>query len=178
MNITKRSFFSVTIIALFSACNQNAEKVNTAQVDTLLSVPSIELVLTDTSANDAFKCYENLKDVLVKSNAAEAQKAAAELSLALSKVKGNENAVILANKIAASTDLSDQRKNFTALSNDAINIFKPSEISAGSIYVQYCPMANEGEGAYWLSSKEEIMNPYYGDEMLHCGEVKETIAKK
>jgi Cu(I)/Ag(I) efflux system membrane fusion protein len=38
-------------------------------------------------------------------------------------------------------------------------------------------MANEGKGGYWLSSQEEIMNPYYGDDMLHCGEVKETIAK-
>jgi hypothetical protein len=49
--------------------------------------------------------------------------------------------------------------------------------ASGSIYVQYCPMANEGKGGYWLSSQEEIMNPYYGDDMLHCGEVKETIAK-
>lgn len=178
MNKTKFSFLIVTLTALFSACKQPTEKANTAQVDTLLSVPSIELVLTDTSTNDAFKCYENLKDVLVTSNAAEAQKAAAELSVALRKFKGSENTAMLADKIAVSTDLADQRNNFTVLSNDAINLFKRSEISSGSIYVQYCPMANEGEGAYWLSSKEEIMNPYYGDEMLHCGEVKETIANK
>jgi hypothetical protein len=59
-----------------------------------------------------------------------------------------------------------------------ITLFKKAEITSGSMFVQYCPMANEGEGGYWLSSETEIRNPYYGDEMLNCGEVKETIEKK
>jgi hypothetical protein len=36
-------------------------------------------------------------------------------------------------------------------------------------------MANDGNGGYWLSSEPQIKNPYYGDEMLECGEVKEEI---
>ena len=42
-------------------------------------------------------------------------------------------------------------------------------------YFQYCPMANNDKGAYWLSSKKDILNPYFGDAMLTCGETKETI---
>ena len=57
-------------------------------------------------------------------------------------------------------------------------MFKKVEISSGSMFVQYCPMANDGDGGYWLASETEIRNPYYGDEMLNCGEVKETITKK
>lgn len=30
----------------------------------------------------------------------------------------------------------------------------------------YCPMA----GAKWVQKKGEILNPYFGNEMLHCGE--------
>jgi hypothetical protein len=36
-------------------------------------------------------------------------------------------------------------------------------------------MAKNGDGAYWLASEKEIKNPYYGDDMLNCGEVKEEI---
>jgi hypothetical protein len=31
-------------------------------------------------------------------------------------------------------------------------------------------MSNDGEGAYWLSKQEEIANPYFGSQMLNCGE--------
>lgn len=170
------SFFALA--ALLVACNQTQESKETPASDSLVTVPAVAVELRDTSINQAYKCYEDLKDVLVKSNASEARTAAAELGAALRKIKGSESTAALADKIASSTDLSQQRTSFTALSNDVIKLFKQSELSSGSIYVQYCPMANEGEGGYWLSSKEEIMNPYYGDEMLHCGEVKETIAKK
>ena len=36
-------------------------------------------------------------------------------------------------------------------------------------------MANDNNGADWLSSEEEIRNPYFGDKMLTCGLVKTTI---
>jgi len=168
----------LAIAGLLAACNQTQESKETPAIDTLAIAPAVPVALKDTTINHAFKCYENLKDVLVTSNASDAKIAAVELGSALRKIKGSENTAILADKIAESTDLSIQRTSFTLLSNDVITLFKQSEISSGSIYVQYCPMANDGEGGYWLSSKEEIMNPYYGDEMLHCGEVKETIAKK
>jgi hypothetical protein len=45
----------------------------------------------------------------------------------------------------------------------------------GSVYVAYCPMANNNEGANWLSNDKEIKNPYFGDKMLRCGSVMETI---
>lgn len=165
-------------VALFAACNQTQKDSEAPASDSLKSVATVPVELQDTSINQAYKCYSELKDVLVSSNASEARIAAAELSAALLKVKGSENTAALADKIAKSTELPDQRSSFTTLSNEVITLFKQSEISSGSIYVQYCPMANDGEGGYWLSSEKEIMNPYYGDEMLNCGEVKEILTKK
>jgi len=43
------------------------------------------------------------------------------------------------------------------------------------VYLQFCPMANGGKGASWLSKDEEIRNPYFGSRMLKCGRIKETI---
>lgn len=165
---------------LVSACNQASAPTDTDKTDSIIAKPSalVPVEIKDTVSAQVYNHYLQLKDVLVASDPAKAKTAASELAISLRKIKGSENTAALADKIAASTDLSEQRTSFTALSNDVIALFKQSEISSGSIYVQYCPMANEGEGGYWLSSQEEIMNPYYGDEMLHCGEVKETIAKK
>ena len=44
-----------------------------------------------------------------------------------------------------------------------------------ALYLQYCPMANNDQGANWLSTYSEIRNPYFGDMMLKCGETQDTI---
>jgi len=36
-------------------------------------------------------------------------------------------------------------------------------------------MANNDNGAFWLSSEEQVLNPYFGDMMLKCGMVTDTI---
>lgn len=38
----------------------------------------------------------------------------------------------------------------------------------------FCPMAFNDKGAYWLQTGKMVMNPYFGDEMLHCGAFKVT----
>jgi hypothetical protein len=40
-------------------------------------------------------------------------------------------------------------------------------LSENTIYRKFCPMAFGGEGGYWLSSNEEIMNPYFGDKIIY-----------
>jgi len=42
-------------------------------------------------------------------------------------------------------------------------------------YYQYCPMAFDNKGAYWISNETEIRNPYFGEKMLKCGENKDTL---
>lgn len=44
-----------------------------------------------------------------------------------------------------------------------------------NLYIQFCPMADNGNGAKWLSETDEIENPYFGSTMLKCGSVIETI---
>jgi len=176
-----RLFISVfAIVGSLFACNQAIESADTTKTDSITAQPLAinPIEIKDSLNAKVYNHYIQLKDLLVASDSAKAQTAASDLVIALRKLSGSDSTAELAEKIANSKDLSEQRINFTALSNDMINLIKKSEIASGSIYVQYCPMANEGEGGYWLSSQEEVLNPYYGEEMLHCGEVKETIAKK
>ena len=79
-----------------------------------------------------------------------------------------------AGHIAGTTAIEDQREHFISLSENmygVIHILK----SEKNVYYQYCPMANEGKGANWLSEQKEINNPYMGKKMPTCGTTVETI---
>ena len=45
----------------------------------------------------------------------------------------------------------------------------------GVYYEMYCPMAFDFKGAYWLQRKDALVNPYFGAEMLKCGETKKIF---
>ena len=128
----------------------------------------------DAKLNTAYTQYIALKDVLVASKSSEAKQAATTLQKSLAGIQNGKKAVEQAAVIAASADLPAQRKAFSLLSNE-MKALVSGNVSSGTLYVAYCPMANNNAGAYWLSNEKKIMNPYFGDEMLHCGSVKETI---
>ena len=80
----------------------------------------------------------------------------------------------LADEISKAGDVEKQRELFSQLTEKVEPVFKGS-IEGGEIYKQFCPMAFEGKGGYWISDASEIRNPYFGDKMLTCGKVTETI---
>ena len=80
-----------------------------------------------------------------------------------------------ASKITAAPDIEVQRSLFSNLSNEMIAKVKAIGLQSGAVYVEHCPMALNDKGASWLSNKKEIRNPYYGESMMDCGEIKETL---
>jgi hypothetical protein len=125
--------------------------------------------------NAAYVHYIHLKDALVASNAEEAKKAAADLKKSLDAVRHSDKVATEASAIASSSDVNEQRKTFSTLSNEMTTLVKANKLASGALYIEYCPMANNNTGAFWLSNEKEIKNPYFGDSMLRCGSVKETI---
>jgi hypothetical protein len=110
----------------------------------------------DDKLGTAYAHYIHLKDALVASNSADAKKAAGELQKSLAEVSGSKKLADEAAKVAASSDLDDQRKTFSVLSNEMKTLVKDGKLASGSLYVEYCPMANNNEGAFWLSSEKQI----------------------
>ncbi len=129
----------------------------------------------DENLGAAYEHYIHLKNALVESNSEEAKMAASQLQKSLSSIPSAKAASAEAAKISASTDLTKQRSSFSKLSNEFTTLVKANKLTTGAVFVEYCPMANNNEGAYWLSSEKEIKNPYFGEEMLNCGFVKETL---
>ncbi len=76
--------------------------------------------------------------------------------------------------ISKTTDPARQRQYFMPLSNNMYSLIKASNLGI-PMYYQHCPMANKGKGADWLSKEMAVKNPYFGSQMMTCGNTKETI---
>jgi hypothetical protein len=169
---TRIILFAAVLVA-FAACNQ-AEKKTVTTADSL-KAPAMRVQLADTAQAMLFIDYITLKNALVASDSTAAGAAALHLAGSLEKIPGCHEAVKMAGDISRAATLEQQRTTFAAISQEIVPVMKQAEVQSGQIYVQYCPMAGEGKGAYWLSSEKLIRNPYYGDDMLECGEVKQVI---
>lgn len=125
----------------------------------------------DEKTAAVFNAYIALKDALVATDATAAAAAAGDLA---GKAEGNETLSAAANTIAESNDVEAQRKAFAEVTAAMSQVLEGA-LASGEVYKQYCPMAFNNTGGSWFSNNKEIMNPYFGDKMLHCGTVKETI---
>jgi hypothetical protein len=176
-----KKYIGIAFLFALMACTNANNKGLTATDSAAKTEPAVgvgDVKLADPKIDLIYKGYVGLKNALVAGNPTGAKQTAMELSASLKAFEGCENTALIADKIAGTEDLKVQRKEFTALSSDVIALFKHVDLDKGAIYVQHCPMANNGDGGDWLSSEKEIRNPYYGDEMLECGAVLEVIKSK
>ena len=136
-----------------------------------------------------FNDYIKLKDALVKDDSNNVMAESEKLLDNVSKVDmklltDNETHVnwtrlekeikASATSISNTSDIKEQRDHFKHLSSDLINAVQLFGVNE-TVFVEFCPMADNDNGAYWLSKEEKILNPYFGDAMLSCGSVKQTI---
>ncbi|WP_416441688.1 DUF3347 domain-containing protein [Leeuwenhoekiella sp. A16] len=70
--------------------------------------------------------------------------------------------------------MEHQREHFDILSKDMIDMIAITGTSK-KLYQDFCPMYNNNKGAQWLSSTEEIKNPYMGSKMPGCGKMQKEI---
>ena len=126
----------------------------------------------DAKVNEVYQHYIHLKTALVNEDAKEAGSGAQMLATALKDANITSKYIT---EVVTAKDLKGKRAKFSELSNELAETFKKSKIESGVVYKQYCPMANDNKGGYWLASEKKIQNPYYGSKMMTCGSVKEEI---
>ena len=131
-----------------------------------------EVNFSDKMTETLFNRYQNVRTALIDSDADAVQMAARKLAVSISKE--HENMLAIVKKLAEESNIERQRALFSELTDQVEPILKEA-ISTGTLYKQFCPMAFQGKGGYWISNREEIRNPYYGQKMLTCGKVTEEI---
>lgn len=177
-----RVFIFLSIIAvhfLLVACNggekrtdvaiNSPEEVRTEQA----AIPdSFDAKFADGLTEAIFQDYLHLRTALVNSDRDEASAAARELTERLTE--DQSEARTAAQAVVDAGDLESQRTAFSKLTTTIESLFK-NGLSEGIIYKQHCPMAFNNVGADWFSDSREIRNPYFGEKMLSCGKIVETI---
>jgi Cu(I)/Ag(I) efflux system membrane fusion protein len=78
--------------------------------------------------------------------------------------------------IPGETNWDEKRHGLQACSDMLFDMLRTVQYKGGKVYQQFCPMAFDNAGANWLSNDAAIRNPYFGDKMLECGEVKDSIS--
>lgn len=74
-------------------------------------------------------------------------------------------------------DIERARADFEPMSNAIFVLIDRFGVpDEAPLYIAYCPMAFDFEGADWLQRTEAIDNPYFGAAMLQCGEILRTVA--
>ncbi|MGB3343542.1 MAG: efflux RND transporter periplasmic adaptor subunit [Aequorivita sp.] len=142
-----------------------------------------------TQLKAVFDDYMVIKDALVNDNSETPKKGASALLKSLQNIdmkqleeepahsrwmQSEKELQESALAISKTTDIKIQREHFVHLSAHLINAVKTFGINQ-KVYVDFCPMANNDIGAFWLSTEEEIRNPYFGASMLTCGEITDEI---
>ncbi len=136
--------------------------------------------------------YIKLKDALTDDNANLAQREAQQVKRSLDNVDmllllGDAHNVWMQSlnpiktavaKIQNSKEIGLQREAFLVLGknlSDAIKTLGVVTENKQPLYLEFCPMADNNNGGFWLSYDKEIKNPFFGKAMPSCGEVKEEI---
>jgi len=136
--------------------------------------------------------YLKLKDAFVSSDEKAVEAAAKKTLDALDKVdmtllKGNAHNQWMKlqkpikdnlNGIIQMKGMEMKRSHFSIVSDKltkAIEQFGVHSNATSALYLEFCPMAFDNKGAFWISETKEIKNPYLGEAMLSCGEVKKEL---
>ncbi|HEA30931.1 MAG TPA: DUF3347 domain-containing protein [Leeuwenhoekiella sp.] len=168
--------------AFLVACGENKSgnksEEQVLEVDTLAEKKEAQkhvsaerdAVIEDELIASVYDQYNKIKTALVNSDPKTAKMVAVELIKSAGPELENTGLRESLSVMGNTENIDEQRESFSAFTAVVKNMVE-GKISSGTIYYDYCPMAFNGKGAYWLTNEENIQNPYFGDKMLNCGTV-------
>lgn len=180
--------------ASFASCNNAGNKTNDTDVKMDSSITEMQSNTTQTQSetpiNEILTGYLQVKNALAEDNGNDAANGGKAIAEAMAKLDKSylsatqkkvydavaddikENALHINEN---SGKIDHQREHFEMLSQDMYDLVKSFD-GTQTLYKDFCPMANDNKGAFWISETKEIKNPYLGKKMPTCGEVKILLA--
>nr|WP_294900712.1 DUF3347 domain-containing protein [uncultured Pedobacter sp.] len=160
------------IYSAYACTNPSATNTSSENTENATEQASANPKFADAKVNEVYQHYIHLKTALVNDDNKEATSGANMLAKALKDANISAKNI---NAMVAAKDIKAKRAKLSDLSNELAETFRKSKLESGVVYKQYCPMANDGNGGYWLASEKKISNPFYGSKMISCGSVEEEI---
>lgn len=190
---TNRIITLLVVLSLF-ACNSNEQKSQAVVEETPVAKVASYSEAFESSFENVLNGYYALRDALVASDTAATNKSASALIQSADDLKWDElksadtNNIIIptaqtyisdlkreSEGLLGESDLEAKRKAFQMISGNMFDLARTIRYSKHKIYLLHCPMAFNNAGADWLSNATDIKNPYFGETMLTCGAVKDSV---
>ena len=188
-------FLLLSVGAVSTGCGSNEETATNATETTAESKPATppQSKLGEAGTSKLMGVvtdYYALKDALVATDAAKADEAAKKLMVSADSFKASGvsdsadmvarymDSVSMGSKqiLSLKDETTEQKRiHFEKVSDAMFGALRAAELKNGGVYRQYCPMAFNDKGAFWLSDVTDIKNPYFGKKMLECGEVTDSL---
>ncbi len=167
-------FISITI-----SCGKDRKTESTGEADAKTDLNKTDsrsaVEFSDNKVQEIYASYLTIKAAMVNSDSKTVQIESEKLEAIIDDAEENKQFKAVSKLISLTKEMNKQRDFFVTLTNEVVRVISKAEIKSGEIYKQFCPMAIDGEGGYWLSDSKEIRNPYFGNKMLSCGSVKEVL---
>lgn len=183
--IMRKIVFAIVLTALVSCGKEKkaeevtspSEKESTVSntVDINKTTTKSEVLFTNDTINAIFYQYLNIKAGLVNANNEVARTEAKKMEALLTEKEEYSQLKGVVKLIKLTKDVNKQRDFLVTLTEETEKLISSAAITSGEVYKQFCPMAFEGAGGYWLSDSKEVRNPYFGKKMLACGNVEKII---
>lgn len=125
-----------------------------------------------TGSGSVIEPYVTIQETLARDSLDRLSELSAQIVVAaepLQQEAGIADVVVGAGRVAAQ-DIETARAGFEKMSMGMITYLKAHDDKRTGYEVVFCPMAFNNKGAYWVQKEGEIVNPYHGMMMLHCGD--------
>ena len=181
---------ALQLIAKPSMMSADTTPITTKQPATTIRLDSVNTEARNNIGN-IIKSYYVIEKSLVADNHAATKRAALKLvdsmtTMQTSTLPANEKAVwkeqkALINRavkaIGSAENIQEQRQALPSLTLALEILIKTFGVPVNiTVRKAYCSMAFDNKGAFWLQPEEEVTNPYFGDAMLHCGEITSVLS--
>lgn len=188
-----KRILTLAAIAFLAACGGNDEKATVTEAPQAPLGQSVNSDTFNLVFGKMLDSYFQLKDHFIKENDTLITKSTEQLLVdmtatdrVLSELKADSGIISTAktyttgisNELTAvkqEKNIEERRKSFQVLSEQLYDLIRTVKYDRAVVYHQYCPMAFNDAGAFWLSNSSDIRNPYLPKKMLICGEVKDSI---
>lgn len=183
---------AVLILFVLVSCNQKSKQEET--MDSTVNKTETETTIvkvnpTAFSIKGIVDNYLSLKNALTKDDSDASADAGKAMVVTLEKIDMKK---LSAEQMKIYMDIADdvkehaehigdnggniahQREHFVLMSKDINDLVKTFGTEQ-KLYQDFCPMADGGKGAIWISEVKDIKNPYFGSEMLTCGSVRKEL---
>jgi len=174
--------FCCLLWAWSAACHTSSDsepRASEAEVEKLVSAAAPEPA---NSAQRLVQAYLRVQLKLARDDRAGAQRAFALMSTAVKEPRLQLDPLLrgaiegACAQGAAASEIAAMRSAFASLSTEMLRWLSAAENPLPSpLIVAHCPMALDNKGSKWLQLGQKLQNPYFGAEMLTCGNVEHTL---